>query len=177
VLCFLRCSGLPPDANALPLTRRHVWLHLITDDSWQRCVSGDVALGPSFPASTLLFPRGGAHKKGENPKWVGGMPTGDGLGRRLYTLSQGSARAKEYITLQDWAIGRNWRCGRLPMAATAPVASPAGAKGAFLLANRPSAWAVSSAVWLGVRASLRPAIPSRANTISAGRRGRRGGKR
>jgi hypothetical protein len=32
-LCFLRCSGLPPDANVPLLMRRQVRLHLITDGS------------------------------------------------------------------------------------------------------------------------------------------------
>jgi hypothetical protein len=92
---------------------------------------------PTLPSPPPLFPRSCAHRKGENPKRVGGMPIGDGLGRRVYALGRGGARAKEASVLQDWAPGRDWRRDRLPMAATALVASPAGAKGAFPLADSP----------------------------------------
>jgi hypothetical protein len=60
----------------------------------------------SSPIPPLLFPRGGEHRKGENPKRVGEMPAGDGLGHRVYALGQGGARAKTWRrALVGWRGG------------------------------------------------------------------------
>jgi hypothetical protein len=109
----------------------------------------------SSPTPPLLFPYGGEHRKGENPKRVGEMPVGDGLGRRLYALGQGGTRAKEAMVPLDWALGRNWRRGRPPMSATAPFASPAGAKGGNTLADRPP----DGLAWVRRGSACAPARP------------------
>jgi hypothetical protein len=44
---------------------------------------------------------------------------------------------KDAPALQDWLLKRDWRCGRPPVAATVPVASPAGAYGTFPPADSP----------------------------------------
>jgi hypothetical protein len=140
----------------------------------------DSSLGDgSTPSALPLFssPHGGAHMKGGNPKRVGGLPARDGLGRKVYALGQGGARAKDATTHQDWVPGRDWLCGRLPLVATVPVASPVGAKGAFPQWTSPLRGLARRGTARRARLPT-PGCPiTRTSTVSAGRRGRRGGKR
>jgi hypothetical protein len=157
---FVLCSSFPSNADGSSLSRGDWYGSPLT-----RTASGLGALAasrvrPPLPHSSSSSPplpllsssRGGEPRKGKTPMWLG---VREGLGLRVVC-----ARVKDATKLQDWAPGRDWRRGRLPMTATVPTASPAGAKGGFPLAESPGV-GHGCARELGVRASsaARPSHP------------------
>jgi hypothetical protein len=90
---------------------------------------------PSLPPSPPSPLSAVEQRIGGNPQVVGGEPAGV----RPRDEDTGSRRpeGKEATAPRDWAPRWRWRCGRPAVAATAPFASPAGAKEGSPLANWP----------------------------------------